>query len=236
MSYRPRSGIVPPPSPPVDFPLYGLDASWPGARWIELFGGAIGDPVQWVSLGHQSLDGESLIYVETFPGPRTDALAVPSLQPSLQHVAFDAAALLINLTLPVISLPRPDGIIKALVDHAHEGSGQYERWAQVRWQVDGAAVNARVWWFAGGWAAVSDAVEGVYLAAVGVGANPEGLSLAVLENGDAYHFELGQPMHTPVLVASHAARTDGDPPPRQPQDWHPDQLRLMPQPGTSTAG
>jgi hypothetical protein len=62
------------------------------------------------------------------------------------------------------------------------------------------------------------------------------LSLAVLKNGDAYHFELGQPMHTPVLVASHAARTDGDPPPRQRQDWHPDQLRLMPQPGTSTAG
>jgi hypothetical protein len=26
------------PSPPVDFALYGLEASWPGARWLEMFG------------------------------------------------------------------------------------------------------------------------------------------------------------------------------------------------------
>jgi hypothetical protein len=237
MNYRPGSGVVPPPSPPVDFPIYGLDTSWPGARWIELFGGAIGDPVQWVSLGHQSPGGESLIYVETFSRPRIDALAVPSLEPSFRYVAFDAAALLINATLPVDSVPRPDGFIGALVDHANEHSSQCERWPQVRWQVDGVPVNARVWWFAGGWAAVGcDAVEDVYLAAVGVGIDPDGLSLGVLENGDAYHFELDQPMHPPVMVASHAARADGDRPPPRREDWHPDQLQLMRQLGTQQCG
>jgi hypothetical protein len=26
------------PVPPVDFPVYGLDDAWPGARWLESFG------------------------------------------------------------------------------------------------------------------------------------------------------------------------------------------------------
>jgi hypothetical protein len=34
-------------------------------------------------------------------------------------------------------------------------------------------------------------------------------------------------MHPPVMVASHAARADGDPPPPCREDWHPDQLQLM---------
>lgn len=234
MDHRPGSGVVG-LSPPVDFPLYGLDTSWPGERWIELFGDAIGDPVHWVSLGHQSPDGESLIYVETFFRPRTDALAAPSLQTPLQHVAFYAAALLINATLPVESLlPAPDGLIRAMLDHADERSSQFSQWPPVRWQVDGIAVTARTWRFAGGWVAVSDAVEDVYLAAVGVGSDPDGLSLAVLEHGNAYHFELDQPMHTPVMVASHAARTDGDPPPPRCRDWHADQLRLMRKPEHSS--
>ena len=227
MRHGPGSGVVPPPSPTVDFPLYGLDASWPGARWIESFGEAIDDPVHWVSLGHQSPDGESLIYVETFSRPRTDALTAPSFQTPLQHVAFYGAAVLINATLPVESLPRPDGLFRAMLDHADARINEYVQWPQVRWQVDGVAVTAHVWWFAGGWVAVSDAVEDVYLTAVGVGSDPDGLSLAVLEHGDAYHFELDQPMHTPVMVASHAARADGDPPPPRRQDWHADQLRLM---------
>jgi hypothetical protein len=231
MSYRPGSGVVPPPSPAVDFRLYGMERSWPGARWIELFGDAVGDPVRWVSLGHRSPDGESLVYVETFSRSYTDASAATSGEAPLQDVAFDAAVLLINATLPVDSLPRPAGLIKAIVDHANERSSQYTRWPQVRWQVDGVAVVARVWWFAGGWAAVSDVVEDAYLAAVGVGINPDGLSLAMLENGDAYHFGLDQPMHPPVMIASHAARTDGDPPPPWRAEWHPDQLQLMRPPG-----
>ncbi|MGD0704590.1 MAG: hypothetical protein ABSA02_32455 [Trebonia sp.] len=218
----------------MDFPLYGLDTSWPGARWIESFGEAIGNPVHWVSLGHQSPGGESLVYVETFSRPRIDAHAATSIETPPQDVAFYATALLINATLPVASLPRPDGLIRAAVDHANERSSQCAQWPQVRWQVDGVAVTARIWWFAGGWAAVSDAVEGVYLAAVGVGIDPDGLSLAVLADGDAYHFELDQPMHTPVMVTSHAARTDGDPPPPRREDWHPDQLQLMRQRGHNT--
>jgi hypothetical protein len=215
------------PSPPADFPLYGLDASWTGARWLETFGEAVGDPVHWVSLGHQSLDGESLIYVETFSRQRIDARRARSVEAALPQVASYATALLANVTLPVQSLPRPDGFLRALIDQTQESSSQSEDWPPVRWHIDGGVVTARVWNFAGGWAAVSDALEAVYLAAVGVSNDPEGLSLAVLENGDAYHFDLGQPLHSSVMVASHTARIDGCPPPPQPRAWHADQLRLM---------
>lgn len=219
------------PSPPVDFALYGLDASWPGARWLETFGDAIGNPVHWVSLGHQSLDGALLIYVETLSRPHTDALVARSSQRPLQHVASYAAALLANVTLPVDTLPRPDGIYPALTGMTEELSDKYADWPPVRWHVDGTAVTAWMWRFAGGWMAVSDGAEAVYLAAVGIGTEPDGLALAELENGDAYHFDLDQPMHAPVMVASHAARADGDAPPPRRRDWHADQLRLMSKPG-----
>lgn len=34
MNERPGSRVVR-SSPPVDFPVYGLDASWPGSRWLH---------------------------------------------------------------------------------------------------------------------------------------------------------------------------------------------------------
>jgi hypothetical protein len=220
-----RPGQVP-PSPPIDFPVYGLDVSWPGSRWLELFGEAVGDPVRWVALGHRSLDGQSVIVVETFSRSRTDALVSTSGWTPLQHVAGYAANTLINVTLPVRSVPRPDGMLRALVNHAYEHSLQCAQWPAVRWQVDRARVNALSWRFAGGWVAVSDAVEGVYLAAVGVGAAPDGLSLAVLQDGTAYHFGLDQPLHTQVLSASREC-AGGDGLELHRQDWHADQLLLL---------
>ena len=88
---RPRRRPVA-PLPPVDFPVYGLEPSWPSARWLESFGETIGDPVQWVMLGHRSPDGESAVTVATFSRRRTDALVSPSGAPSVQHVAHYAAA------------------------------------------------------------------------------------------------------------------------------------------------
>jgi hypothetical protein len=192
-----------------------------------MFGEAVGDPVHWVCLGHQSLDGGSLIYVETFSRSRTDALIARSSEAPLQHVASYAAVTLANLTLPEHSLPRPDGFYRALASTTMECSGHYADWPTARWQVDRRTVIAHAWRFAGGWAAVSDAAEAVYLAAVGVGNHPDGLSLAVLEDGDAYHFDLDEPMHSSVMIASHTARIDGDTPPPRRGDWHADQLRLM---------
>jgi hypothetical protein len=72
----------------------------------------------------------------------------------------------------------------------------------------------------------------VYLSAVGMGVGPNGLSLARLRDGAAYHFDLDQALRPGVLSASsRAADVQFDPPPWQRSDWHADQLRLMGEPG-----
>jgi hypothetical protein len=218
-----------PPSPPVDFPVYGLDPSWPGRRWLGNFGDAIGDPVHWVSLDHQGVDGASIVVLQSISRPRTDAWEERSGQTPLQHVAWYAAAGLINVTLPVRSVARPEGMLRALADHANERSCQCAQWPLVSWSVDGAEAAANVWRFAGGWAAVSDAADGAYLAAAGVGTGPDDLSLAVLQDGSTYHFGLDQPLHAHVMSASAraAGMPFGEDPPWRRQDWHADQLRLL---------
>jgi hypothetical protein len=168
-----------------------------------------------------------VIFVNSFSRLPTDIQAADWGQPPLQHVAFAAAVVLVNLTLPVPPVPLPAGLSQALGDHAGSRSAQYAQWPPVRWQVDGAAVTARGWRFAGGWAAVSDAVPDVYLAAAGLGTGPDGLSLAVLRDGGGYHFTLDQPLHPDVMAASRAARAGGDRPLPDRPGWHADQLRLI---------
>lgn len=116
-------------------------------------------------------------------------------------VAGYACTALINITIPAHSQSLPDGFLRALSHLSEEQSAQCAQWPLIRWKVDGTAVPARAWRFAGGWAAVSDAVGSVYLAAVGMGTEPDGLSLAVIPDGDAYHFDLNQPLHPDTLSA-----------------------------------
>jgi hypothetical protein len=194
-----------PTSPPVAFPVYGLEASWPGARWLDGFGDQIGDPPRWVALAHQAVDGQSRIIVKTWFRPSTDAQAAQSGQSGLEDVAFDAYWILTNVTLPAQSVARPDGYIPLLVEHSTKVAGQHAQWPAVRWQVDGAAVTARVCRFAGGWAAITDAVDDVYLTVVGVGTGPEGLSLTQLQDGSAYHFDLAGPLNPGAMSASRRA-------------------------------
>jgi len=207
----------------------------PGARWLDVFGDEIGDPPAWVSLGHLSPDG-AVTMVKTHHRraagtPRSyqvpaDAMAAELGQSPLEWVAFDAAFQLVNLTLPAQSRPRPPGFLPALVDRAEQARHEYPRWPTVRWSVAGAEVPAHVWWFAGGWAAFTEAVPGLYLTASGVGTDPDGLSLTPLTDGHAYHFDLHQPLATTLLTSSRATALGDRPLPEQ-ADWHPDQLRII---------
>ena len=216
------------PSPPVDFPVYGLDESWHGARWLESFGDAIGDPVHWVSLGHLDPDGASVVLVDTYSRERADGVAARSRQPPLLQVASRAATTLVNVTLPVQSLPRPDGMLGALAGHAVERGDEYARWSPASLRADGAAVTASAWRFAGGWTVITGAVDDVYVAVTCVGASPGVLSLGLIADGGAYHFRLDQPLHPDVMAASRAPRAGGDELPwPQAQHWHDDQLRLQ---------
>jgi hypothetical protein len=214
------------PSPPVTFPVYGLDGTWSGSRWLGNFGDRIGDEVRSVGLAHQSTQTGALIMVDSYSRPLTDAQAARAGQSPLQLVAFAASVVLVNLTLPAQSVPRPPGILRALVNNADARSRQYAQWSVVRWRVDGWPVAARGWRFAGGWAAFSDSVDGVYLAAAGsAGTDPDGLAFGLLHDGLAYGFDLDQPLHPSVIAASSAAGGERIPPP--PRHWHADQVRLL---------
>jgi hypothetical protein len=216
------------PSPPVTFPVYGLDASWTGSRWLDGFGDRIGDEVRWVRLAHQDLETGALIMVETRSGPLTDARAARSGEPPLQSVAFAASVVMVNLTLPAASAPRPRGLLHALVNDADANSRRCDQWPPVSWRLDGSQARARTRRFAGGWAACSDSADGVYLAAAGLGIDPDGLALTALRDGHGYNVDLERPLHPGIIAASSAARAGGERLPPLRPDWHADQLRLMP--------
>jgi hypothetical protein len=211
-------------SPPVDFPVYALEPAWPGSRWLESFGDQIGDPVSWVSLGHRSLDGESTVFVETFSRLRVDLVSggLP-----MEHVAGYASSALVNITIPEHSEPLPGGFLRALSHLSEEQSKQCAHWPLIRWRVDGTTVPARGWRFAGGWAAVCDAVANVYLAAAGMGIEPDGLCLAVLPDGDDRHFDVAQPLHPAALQAGLTQQGGYERRYLRRTKFHTDQLRLM---------
>jgi hypothetical protein len=216
------------PSPPATFPVYGLDGSWSGSRWLDGFGDRIGDEVRYVRLAHQNTQTGALIMVESCSRPLTDTRAAHSGESPLQGVAFDASVVMVNLTLPVPSVPRPPGMLRALVGNADARARLHAEWSPVSWRVGGSEVGARAWRFAGGWAAFSDSVDGVYLAAAGsAGTGPDGLALAALQDGHGYNFDLDRPLHPRVIAASSAARGGGEHPLPLRPDWHADQVRLL---------
>jgi hypothetical protein len=227
--------------PPAPFPVYGLDESFTGARWLELFGDPPGSSPTWMSLNHQAADGRSLINVTTFVRRATgnlrswrvptDAQAAERGRSPLADVAGQGATTLISLTLPVRSLARPPGFLNALVEHAEAAASAYRDWPQASWRVDGVPVQVPVWWFAGGWTALTDTAAGVYLSVAGIGpdTSPEDLGLAALRDGRAYHFDLDGPLS--IAMAQAAAEAAGVPlgpdPSWQRREWHPGQLQLI---------
>lgn len=100
-------------------------------------------------------------------------------------------------------------------------------WPVASWRVDGVSVLVPSWRFAGGWTAFTDAAAGVYLSVVGIGprTDPEGLSVAALRDGSAYHFDLHAPLSLELAKASAVAA--GVPVISTPswlrEDWHTDQ-------------
>jgi hypothetical protein len=233
----PARSLFPPPS----FPVYGVVSPFGGARYLELFGDPPDGEPHWVSLWHQSTDARSVITVTTYTrrsrgysnGWRvpTDEQAAQHGKSALESVASQCTTTLVDLTLPVLSVTRPPGLLKALVGHAQTAAEAHADWATVGWRVDGIAVQAPAWSFAGGWAGFTDAAEAVYVSAVGLGpdARPEGLALAALRDSAAYHFDLHGPLSLELAAGSRQAAgvSYEEEPPWRSTVWHPDQLQFM---------
>lgn len=215
-------------SPPVDFAVHGLDWAFKGARWVDFFEGMPGMPCWALWLGHRVHDADQGVRVGSLPRRRYDETMCPGGGDPLAEVAFSGAFGLVNLTLPDSSVPRPDGLIMALVEHAERQAKWYREWPLVTWEVDGRQVTARVWRFAGGWAGFTDALDESYVVVVGLGVEPEGLRLVRVTNAAAYGADLAAPLSLTQLGRQKSTRPEAWLPPPQRDAFHPDQLALMP--------
>ncbi|WP_116044214.1 hypothetical protein [Amycolatopsis palatopharyngis] len=216
-------------SPPVDFPIYGLDWGWRGPRWLDFFEGRPGEPVWALWLGHREEGGEHGVRVGTLPRDRYDSALSPRSGDPLVAVAFSAAFGLINLTLPDGSVPRPDGLIPAMVEHAEEQAKRHAQWPRVAWDIGGRWAQASIWSFAGAWAGFTDLLDDAYLVAIGIGVQPEGMRLVpVGSNAKNYGIDLAAPLDATELARQRHVRPDTWLPPPRRDAFHADQLALVP--------
>ncbi|PXY32647.1 hypothetical protein [Prauserella muralis] len=213
---------------PVDFPVHGVGPQFQGARWVDFFEGLPGEAPWALWLGHRERDSEHGVRVGSLPRRRYADAMCPGGGDPLAEVAFSGAFGLVNLTLPDSSVPRPDGLIPALVEHAERQAKLHRDWARVGWDVDGTRVGARVWRFAGAWAGFTDALEETYVVAVGIGVEPEGLRLDRVTGTAAYGIDFGAPLSLVELGRYKSTRPDTWLPPPQRDAFHPDQLARMP--------
>ncbi|WP_167166052.1 hypothetical protein [Saccharomonospora amisosensis] len=216
------------PSQPVDFPVYGVGAGFRAVRWVDFFEGAPDTPPWALWLGHRDEEGESGVRVGTLPRKRYEQTMCPGGGDPVAEVAHSGALGLVNLTLPDTSVPRPDGLIVALVEHAERQAKRYREWPLVWWDIDGAWVRARVWHFAGAWTGFTEALADTYVVAIGVGVESRGLSLARVTDLTAYGTDLRAPLSLIELGRHKSTQPKAWIPPPTRGAFHPDQLALTP--------
>lgn len=156
-------------APPIDFPVYGMDPSWAGTRWLDYYQGKVGDPVWSVGLGHLSAGHAGGVVVSTLRREHYDTVAARMGVDPLAEVALDGAIRLGDAGLPVREVPRPPGLLRALVDHMSRQAQRCRDWPVVTWRLDGEPITAPVLRFADGWLTCTDAPRDGYLTVVGIG-------------------------------------------------------------------
>jgi hypothetical protein len=214
--------------PPIGFPLYGLDASWLGTRWLKFVQGPVGEPLYEVTLGHGDrpvpMRGHPLLDITTRSAKNAHDRDSVAFQ---RELAFSGLFTLMNMTAPT-----PDAVLdrermwKKALAYAGRRADQYLRWASVTWSVDGVPTAARFTRFAGAWTGFSLAVDGIGFWIVGYRVGPEDLGIAQIASGEPYGFDLAEPVVYPDTLHSAQAALGqdhwSDPPPRPLHaDWRP---------------
>jgi hypothetical protein len=183
--------------PPFDFPLYGLDTSWTGPRWLDFFEGKAGSPSwgAWLGHGHDAdrARGDEWVIVGSFPVRRS---AEVQLQPgeTFQHYLASVATLV-------------------LFNDSEEGPARLEtepdRWAA--WpsrylRADGRSVSAHFLERGNAWAAFITGLREVGLVIHASGIAVEEMALVEVTDSSSYHFNSDEPLdYADVLYASRQA-------------------------------
>lgn len=190
--------------PALDFDLYGL-VGWPGARWLEFVDGQAGEPVWAAWLAHVERDQAARwSLVATLPAARyAMAMAVGAGQDLSREVAFMAVHRLLNATSPNLALDKParERYLHDVVDLAEQQAEHWADWPSLTWSVDHCPVQARLWRWAGAWAAFTTELAGVAVIVLGHHLEPAGLELTTVDPHD-YHFIPEAPIAYPGTLES----------------------------------
>lgn len=215
-------------SPPIDFPIYGMSDSWAGPRWLESIGG---DPLSVVRLAHATSDGSGGVVVATLQRERYNhrkhgydrILPGTNMGPASVAV-LDGIDLLINLTWPALSAPKPPGLMQRVIEHAYRTAAELDHWPRVPWRIDDTVqASAAIWHFAGAWVGISTDLVGSYVLAIGIDFHSEGLMLASVIDATAYGFDLRAPLTTAHIGRG---RPEGGLPNPNIDRLHPDHIRI----------
>lgn len=172
------------PSPPADFPLYGLtDAAWDGPRWLRFYEGAAGEVPLGIHLAH----GRSVDLFQD-AGPWAEVRSLPRRR--FYDVTEDA----------VRDVARYTWMSRGFGSDVHEELAQSQAsrcqgWETAEWTVDGEVVEARVVpehpEAQGTWAAFAATPE-VFVVVAARGIRPADISLTRVLDGSTY----GMPSET----------------------------------------
>ena len=187
--------------PPVDFPVYGMDETWAGPRWLDHLEGAGGEPLIGVWLAH----GPQLDLVE-HPGPWARVVTVPRRRwpaergrDPVSEVAFHAW------------LSRGAGA-NSDVDQALSDAADHREWATAEWLLDGVAVEASLVPdhpdAHGTWAGFTAATE-AFIVVVARGVQPADVRLTSVGSAAAYHTDLTKPLGFPDSMVTSRERALG---------------------------
>ena len=221
--------------PPIDFPLYGLDQSWHGPRWLAFVQGEFGEPIYEVFLGHGDRPlpsrGHPWLQVVT-----RSACFYPTTR-SIDHtqeLAWDSLLDLLNAVTPDLDDPLWTHYKQNAMRYIDQRVDRYRRWARTTWSVDGTPIEARYARFAGAWSGFASTQSDVELRVVGCGLSPQHLGFQRLASGEQYHFDLAAPIPYPDSLERAAREALGE------HQWdrpsralHSDQRRLL-EPSTDT--
>jgi hypothetical protein len=184
--------------PPIDFPVYGLDDSWAGPRWLAFVHGEVGKPLWGVDLLHGwsmfPTPDRPWVQVTTFPWPRFAAImGAPGESPD-HLLAWHAMFHLTDRTMPNLRDKRLAEMRRRMHTVINDRADNPEAWSNVSIHVGERSVAGKITCWAGAWTAVVTDLPDVACLLLASEVAPESLTLRQLTDGEDYHFDLAQPI------------------------------------------
>jgi hypothetical protein len=185
--------------PPLDFPLFGLNATWHGPRWLDFLEGQAGDPVVGAWLGHgddnRRHNASNWAFVGTFSRTRVEAGGwLGSDETFEQYLARRTALVVDDRPLLDRLLAAPDG---------------WESWDAVTFSLGTRTLSARKWVHAGAQAVLSFDLSGLGLMVHSRGLGGADLSLDEVSDFRRYHFDPTCPLLYPAVIENSVEAATG---------------------------